>query len=179
MSRIRPALVTLGLLAGFATQQAFATPALVEPAQLIADASLPAAQRDAQILAARRYASFWDSGDPALAKAALAPDFTDRTLPAGRAQGLAGPLQASRTMKAAIPDLNCRIEQMLVSGDRVVVHLRSRGHFSGRFEDTQGKGQAVDFIATDIYRIADGRIADNWHIEDNLSLFRQLGLLGH
>jgi predicted ester cyclase len=41
----------------------------------------------------------------------------------------------------------------------------------------QGQGQQVDFIATDIYRIVDGRIADNWHIEDNLALLRQLGLM--
>jgi len=39
------------------------------------------------------------------------------------------------------------------------------------------KGETIDFIATDIYRIADGRIAENWHIEDNLTLFQQLGLI--
>lgn len=176
---IRPcfALANLALLAGFALQ-AQPEPALLEPAQVIADSSLPSAQRDAQVLAARRYASFWNSGDPTLARAALATDFTDRTLPAGRVQGIEGPLQASRTMKAAIPDLDCRIEQLLVAGDRVVVHLRFRGHFSGRFQQVQGHGQAVDFIATDIYRVVDGRIADNWHIEDNLTLLRQLGVLG-
>jgi len=65
---------------------------------------------------------------------------------------------------------------MIVAADRVVVHLRFTGHFSGHFGTTQGAGQAVDFIATDIYRIADGRIQENWHIEDNLTLFRQLGL---
>jgi len=177
MTRLRSTLASLALLTGIAAQ-AHAEPALLEPAQVIADASLPAAQRDAQILAARRYASFWNSGDPALARAALAGDFTDRTLPAGRVQGIEGPLQASKTMKTAIPDLDCHIEQLLVAGDRVVVHLRFRGHFSGRFQQVQGHGQAVDLIATDIYRVVDGRIADNWHIEDNLTLLRQLGVVG-
>jgi len=32
-------------------------------------------------------------------------------------------------------------------------------------------------VATDIYRIANGRIADNWHIEDNLTLMQQLDLV--
>lgn len=164
------------ILAG-SVPAAWAAPVpLLEPLTLITDMPAADARTAAQILAARRYASFWNTGDAALAQAALAPDFTDRTLPAGRAQGAQGPLQASATMRKAVPDLHCEIEQMIVAGDRVVVHLHFRGHFSGSFMQTQGHGQAIDFIATDIYRIKDGRIADNWHIEDNLALFQQLGL---
>lgn len=150
---------------------------LLEPRSLIVDGSLPKAQAEAQILAARRYDTFWSTGEEALARAALATGFTDRTPPPGRAQGLAGPLAASKLMRAAVPDLSCEIEQMLVAGDRVVAHLHFRGHFTGRFKDTQGQGQAIDFIATDIYRIADGRITDNWHLEDNLTLLQQLAQL--
>jgi len=29
----------------------------------------------------------------------------------------------------------------------------------------------------DIYTIRDGRIATNWHLEDNLTLLRQLGVV--
>lgn len=154
-----------------------AAPALLQPAQWIA-AAPDDAHSAARALAARRYASFWNSGDPDLARAALAPDFVDRTLPPGRVQGLAGALQASRTMRAAIPDLRCEILQLIVAGDRVVVHLRFRGRFSGSFGEVQGRGQNVEFIATDIYRIARDRINDNWHIEDNLGLMRQLGSAG-
>jgi predicted ester cyclase len=66
---------------------------------------------------------------------------------------------------------------MIVASDRVVTHLRFRGHFTGRFGQIQGQGQTIDIIATDIYRIADARIAENWHIEDNLTLQQQLGLV--
>jgi predicted ester cyclase len=150
---------------------------LIEPHRLTVAAGVPATQANTQILAARRYGTFWDTGDAALARAALATDFTDRTLPPGREQGIPGPLAASRTMRAAIPDLRCDIEQMILAGDRVVVHLHFRGHFTGVFNGTTGRGQAIDFIATDIYRIDQGRIAENWHIEDNLTLMRQLGLV--
>ena len=158
---------------------AFATDtALIEPHSLIVGHSLPEAQVNSQVIAARRYDSFWNTGDEALARAALAPNFIDRTLPTGRPQGLAGPLAASRMVRAAIPDLNCEIEQMIVAADRVVAHLHFRGHFKGRFKQIQGHGQTINFTATDIYRIADGRIVENWHIEDNLTLQRQLGLIG-
>jgi predicted ester cyclase len=150
---------------------------LLEPHNLIVDRSLPREQADAQIIAARRYDSFWNTGDEALARAALAPNFVDNTLPTGRAQGVAGPLAASKLMRAAIPDLSCEMEQMIVAGDRVVAHLRFRGHFTGRFGRIQGQGQTIDFIATDIYRVADGRVAENWHIEDHLTFQQQLGLI--
>jgi predicted ester cyclase len=157
---------------------AFATDVpLVKPHNLVADRSLPRAQADAQITAARRYDTFWNSGDEALAHAALAQNFIDNTLPAGRPQGVAGPLAASKLIRLAIPDIRCEIEQMIVAGDRVVAHLRFRGQFTGRFGQIQGQGQTINFIATDIYRVADGRIAENWHIEDNLTLQQQLGLI--
>jgi predicted ester cyclase len=151
--------------------------ALIEPHSLIVDRSLPRAQVEAQVIAARRYDTFWNTGDEALVRTSLAPNFIDNTLPTGRPQGLAGPLAASKLMRAAIPDLRCEIEQMIVAGDRVVTHLRFRGHFTGRFGQIQGQGQTITFIATDIYRIADGHIAENWHIEDNLTLQQQLGLI--
>jgi predicted ester cyclase len=156
----------------------FATDApLIKLHDLIVDRSLPREQAAAQIIAARRYDTFWSSGDEALARAALAENFIDNTLPTGRPQGIAGPLAASKMIRAAIPDLRCEIEQMIVAGDRVVAHLRFRGHFTGRFQQIQGQSQTIDFIATDIYRVANGRIAENWHIEDNLTLQQQLGLI--
>jgi predicted ester cyclase len=150
---------------------------LLEPHSLIVDRSLRREQAEAQIIAARRYDTFWNNGDEALARAALAPNFVDNTLPAGRPQGVAGPLAASKLMRAAIPDMRCEIEQMIVAGDRVVAHLRFRGHFAGHFGQIQGQGQTINFIATDIYRVADERVAENWHIEDNLTLQQQLGVI--
>jgi predicted ester cyclase len=80
-------------------------------------------------------------------------------------------------MHAAIPDIQCEVEQMMVVGDRVIAHLRFTGHFTGQFKNVQGRGQPIDFIATDIYRVVEGRIAENWHLEDNLTLLQQLGLI--
>jgi predicted ester cyclase len=151
---------------------------LVEPHSLIVDRSLTRTQVNFQVIAARRYDTFWNTGNEELARAALAPNFIDSTLPIGRTQGLAGPLAASKQMRAAIPDLSCEIEQMIMPGDRVVAHLRFRGHFTGSFGQTQGRGQKINFIAIDIYQIFDGRIAGDWHIEDNLTFQEQLGLIG-
>ena len=70
---------------------------------------------------------------------------------------------------------------MMLIGDRVVGRLHFTGHFSGKFgsgsDAKQGDGRAIDFIAVDIYRIEGGRIADNWHLEDNLTFLKQIGVV--
>ena len=155
------------------------TSGLVKPNALIGDHSLSPATLAAEILAARRYDTFWDTGDEALARAALAPDFIDNTLPSGRAQGVAGVLKASSNFRTAVPDLRCEVRQMIVAGNRVVTHLHFTGHFTGSFMGKAGQGQKVDFIATDIYRISEGRIAADWHLEDNLTFLQQMGFVAH
>jgi len=154
-----------------------ATESLVQPRELIVDKSLPRKQLEQQIHAARLYDTFWTTGNEAQAREALAADFTDRTLPSGRPQGIAGPLAASKVFHGAVPDVHADVDQMVVAGDRVVTHLHFTGHFTGTFNGAQGKGQTVDFIATDIYRIRDGKITDNWHLEDNLTFLQQLGVV--
>jgi predicted ester cyclase len=127
------------------------------------------------ILAARRYAAFWNTGEPRYAEAALAQNFVDRTLPAGRPQGVKGVLEASKNFRAAIPDLRAEIEELLVVEDRAVVRYLFTGQFTGKFKDLNGDGREISFRAVDIYRVQNGQISDNWHLEDNLSLMQQLG----
>ena len=65
---------------------------------------------------------------------------------------------------------------MIVADAYVTVHMTFRGHFTGTFGTTKGQGQTVEFIATDLLRIENGRITDNWHIEDNLTSLTALGV---
>ena len=65
---------------------------------------------------------------------------------------------------------------MIVVGDCITVHMVFPGHFTGTFGKTKAQGQAIDFIATDLLKVAESRITDNWHIEDNLTLLTQMGV---
>jgi len=56
-----------------------------------------------------------------------------------------------------------------------VVRYSFTGHFTGSFKNLKGDGREVSFRAVDIYRVQNGQISDNWHLEDNLSLMQQLG----
>jgi predicted ester cyclase len=75
-----------------------------------------------------------------------------------------------------VPDLAVEVVKMIVAGSYVTVHMKFTGHFSGKLGQTQGNGQEINFIATDLVKVEDGRIADNWHLEDNLTLLKQMGI---
>lgn len=147
-----------------------------KPQELIVDSSLTAASIEAILKPVDAFYGFWNNGSQTLLDAAISPQFIDRTLPEGRPQGPTGPGTASRAFLAAVPDLKVEVTQRLVVQDRVVSHLRFTGHFTGTFMGTSGAGQPIDFIATDIVRVVDGRITDNWHLEDNLKFMQQIGL---
>jgi predicted ester cyclase len=144
--------------------------------ELVVATSIPESQRDATVKAARAFYEFWNTGDEADLERAIAPTFTDHTLPSGRPQGPQGPAFASRHFRAAVPDLAVRVEKMIVAGDYVTVHMKFTGHFTGKFGQTQGKGKPIEFIATDLVKVENGRVSDNWHIEDNLTLLQQMGV---
>ena len=86
-------------------------------------------------------------------------------------------LEASKNFRAAIPDLKAEIEELLIVNDGAVVRYSFTGHFTGGFKDLKGDGHEISFRAFDIYRVQDGQISENWHLEDNLSLMQQLGVV--
>lgn len=150
---------------------------LAKPLELIVPADSRSLQLEKLLEPVDDFYGFWNNGSQVLLSRALSPAFTDHTLPAGRAQGIAGPAAASKGFLAAVPDLKVTVLQRLVVADRVVSHLRFTGHFTGPFRDVVGKGQTIDFIATDILRVQDGKITDNWHLEDNLTFLTQIGAI--
>lgn len=143
----------------------------------IMDRSLPPATVAALLKPVDAFYGFWNNGSQALLNQAVAPNFIDHALPPGRPQGPKGPMVAARTFLGAVPDLRVAVTQRLIVGDRVVSALRFTGHFTGTFERKKGHGQPIDFIATDILAVQRGRITDNWHLEDNLSFMREVGLV--
>ena len=144
--------------------------------ELIVATTIPTAQREATIIAAKAFYQFWNTGDEASLTRAIAPGFTDHTLPPGRPPGPQGPSFASKNFREAVPDLSVEVKKMVVADDYVTVHMEFKGHFTGSFGNSKGQGQAIDFIATDLLKVTNGLITDNWHIEDNLTLLSQMGV---
>ena len=93
----------LSLIAVFAAATvACAEETLPTPRSIILTAGQELAAQPV-ILAARRYAAFWNTGEARYAEAALARNFFDRTLPSGRPQGLWASSRRRRTFALLFP----------------------------------------------------------------------------
>ena len=182
-SSMRKLMIVLAASAAFAGQTPVkAAPAardlatLALPETLITAGDIPPARRAAMLASAWKFYQFWSTGDEDLLRQAISDGFVDHTLPPGRPQGPAGPAAASKKFLAAVPDLKVVVAQQILAGDRVVSHLHFSGHFTGVFNESKGRGQPIEFIATDILAVRAGKITDNWHLEDNLTFLQQIGL---
>ncbi|WP_459715205.1 ester cyclase [Paraburkholderia sp. 2C] len=57
------------------------------------------------------------------------------------------------------------------------MHCHSRSGFEASMARSRGMKRAIDFQAFDLCRVKDGQIVENWHLQDNLTLLKQLGVI--
>jgi len=69
------------------------------------------------------------------------------------------------------------IEDVIAEGDRVVVRWTGRGTHGGAFMGIPPTGKSFAIAGIDVIRFEDGRMAEHWHVVDQLALMQQLGLI--
>lgn len=69
------------------------------------------------------------------------------------------------------------IEDVIAEGDRVVVRWRNHGTHVDTFLGMPATGKPFDIPGIDIYRVENDRLAEHWHVVDQLSMLVQVGLL--
>jgi|SRR5215207_1844474 len=67
-------------------------------------------------------------------------------------------------------------EFLVAEGDMVVIHDSYRFKHKGEFQGVPPTGKEASITGTDIYRISDGKIVEQWVEGDMLSLIQQLGI---
>jgi len=78
---------------------------------------------------------------------------------------------------SAFPDLQGTVEDMFAEGDRVAVRLIWRGTNTGSFNGMPPTNKYVAFGTTNIFRVHNGKIAENWPQVDMMGLMQQLGAI--
>jgi steroid delta-isomerase-like uncharacterized protein len=69
------------------------------------------------------------------------------------------------------------IEDLIAEGDKVVVRWTNAGTHVGEFMGIPPTGKSFRIAGIDIHRISDGRMAEHWHVVDQLAMLQQLGLI--
>jgi steroid delta-isomerase-like uncharacterized protein len=75
----------------------------------------------------------------------------------------------------AFPDIQIETQDMFATDDKVAVRFRFTGTHTGEFLGNQPTGKRVDYQSYELYRIADGKIAEEWICSDMLTILTQIG----
>jgi C-1 hydroxylase len=103
----------------------------------------------------------------------VAADYIDHTNNVGR-DGLK---QLINMGLNAFPDWNEVVEDIIAEGDRVWVLITYTGTHRGQFMGLPATGKKIKSRAVDIYRIADGKLAEYWNVTDNVNILKQTGAI--
>jgi steroid delta-isomerase-like uncharacterized protein len=106
-----------------------------------------------------------------------AQDYVDHSPVPGQAPGLDGAKQKWRMYLAGIPDLHAIVEDMVAEGDKVAVRWIVEGTHSGELLGIPPTGRPVRISGISIYRLAEGKIVEQFERWDKLDLTQQLGVI--
>jgi steroid delta-isomerase-like uncharacterized protein len=108
----------------------------------------------------------------------VAPGYLDHAAVPGQGPGLEGAKQQRWAQYfAAIPDIHATIDDLVAEGDKVVVRYTVEGTQQGELLGIPPTGKRFRTSAICIYRLAEGKVAENWEQADLLGLMQQLGMV--
>jgi steroid delta-isomerase-like uncharacterized protein len=89
--------------------------------------------------------------------------------------------EANRQFWAAfftgLPDLSATMEDLVMSGDRVVGRFVYRGTHTGELMGIPASGKPVEMRSIDIWRAEDGMFVEHWDELNLMEMFQQMGAL--
>lgn len=111
----------------------------------------------------RRFLEAVQKGDSDTMHELLSPDFVDHSLLPGQEPGRDGYIEAVAEDHAAFSAIRYHIEDMVVSGDKVITRHTTRAIHDGRaWMSITPDGREWDVMAILIHRISGGRIVEEW-----------------
>ena len=121
----------------------------------------------------------WNTGDVDRIGDVYAEDFVAHWPPSSEIperRGLDGVRFGVARIRTAFPDWRETILDLVCEGDKVATRYVSTGTHEGRFWGLTATGRRVEIHEISIYRIADGRVAEQWCLFDELARLKQIGV---
>ena len=104
----------------------------------------------------------------------VADDCVDHDPRPGQPPGRPGLRQTVQMVVGGLSDRGTVLDQYLDAGDTVVQNWIFRGRHTGELMGVPATGKEVRVRGVEIWRVADGRIAERWGVVDVAGLLAQL-----
>src|ERR671910_368987 len=105
----------------------------------------------------------WLKGNVAATDEFMVPDYVDHPNLPGLPSGPEGMKQALTYYRAASPQLQATLDDILAEGERVALRWSARGTHLGEWLDVPPTGHHFTMSGITIYRIAEGKAVEGWN----------------
>lgn len=130
-----------------------------------------AADGNGTVTIIERWVQAWNALDGAEIERLFSADYTVN----GMRIGAEGVTRSVQFLHAVFGDASMVVHDLLAAGEKVAVRWSLTGVHQAPFLGVPPTGQRVTLNGTNIYRLAGGRIAENWENVDVYGALRQLG----
>lgn len=127
----------------------------------------------------RFFAEVMNAGNVDAADGFVTPAYVEHQhLPGGEGhQGIAVAKAFLSMMRGAFPDYRCEVEDLIAEGDRVVARVTVSGTHRGELMGLAPTGKRITAAGIEVFRFADGKMAEHWATFAALDMLRQVGLV--
>ena len=125
----------------------------------------------------RRFYETFEKWDLSILDEVLASNFVEHNPFPEQPTGPEGMKQVLGMMRAAFPDSEMSVEDLIAEGDKVAVRAEMTGTHRGEFMGLPATGNKVTVTGISIYSVVDGKIAEHWEQFDAMGMMQQLGAI--
>ena len=119
-----------------------------------------------------------NQGNISLVDEIISPDFLDHELEPEFPPTREGFKQGLQMMHVGgLSDFKFTIEDVIAEDDRIVIRMNWSGTQTGEFFGMPPSNKRFSVGVIDIFRIAEGQIAEHWGQTDIMSMLQQLGAM--
>ena len=119
----------------------------------------------------------WNEGKINLIDELVSADFVNHSAPPGLPTDREGFKQFVGMYRAAFPDVQITIEDILAEGDRVMTRWSATGTHQGELMGIPASGKHVTVTGMSENRISGGKIVEQWNEFDDLGMMQQIGAI--
>jgi predicted ester cyclase len=176
------AILLTALFVGSALSPGSPNLAAARQASPAAEADCPATTpEENEALVRRYYEEAYNARNTAVIDELLADGFVRHNVavPQANQPNNADDVARVESWLAAFSDLQVSIEELFATEDTVVSFVVWRGTQDGPLPqwDAPVTGQPMERESLVVWRVACGQLAENWIVQDNLTMLRQLGII--
>jgi steroid delta-isomerase-like uncharacterized protein len=125
-------------------------------------------------LVERFYHQVWNRADEAEAQKILAADFRFRASLGPELRGPGGFIAYLRSVRAALENFTCTIEDLIASDDCAAARMRFSGKHRGKMFGIEATGRDIVWSGAAFFKTRHGTITELWVLGDIEAVRRQL-----